>query len=126
MSQENVEIVRSLIEAFDGINVAAIDWSVEAIREALGRAYSPDVELRTLASGLGSGVGEFARAWTALVQYPEWLKPFERVSSRTSATVRLAIASSFRVGGGGRWKWRRVEIELTHPLRVAGRPDRAD
>ena len=40
-----------VLSHFDGINGAAVDWSSEAIREALGRAYSPDVELRTLAIG---------------------------------------------------------------------------
>jgi hypothetical protein len=70
MSRENVQIVRSLFEPFEGSNIAAIDWGVDVIREALGQAYSPDVELRTLASGLGSGVGEFYRGADGLVRNP--------------------------------------------------------
>jgi hypothetical protein len=35
MSQENVEIVRSVFEPLDGINLAAIDWGVDEIREML-------------------------------------------------------------------------------------------
>ena len=62
---------------FNGFNLAAIDWDVEAIREMLGRAYSPDIELTTLASGLGSGVNEFYRGLDGLVRYLcEWLEPF--------------------------------------------------
>ena len=62
---------------FNGFNLAAIDWDVEAIREMLGRAYSPDIELTTLASGLGSGVNEFYRGLDGLVRYlREWLEPF--------------------------------------------------
>ena len=33
MSQENVEVVRGLLEQFKGVDVAAIDWDGEAIRE---------------------------------------------------------------------------------------------
>ena len=77
MLDENVAIVRSLFEPFDGVNLAAIDWTAEASREAIGRAYSPDIELRTLASGLGSGVAEFYRGVDGLSRYlGEWLEPF--------------------------------------------------
>jgi hypothetical protein len=46
MSQENVEIVRSILEPFKGIDVASIDLDDDGLREALGHAYSPDFELR--------------------------------------------------------------------------------
>jgi ketosteroid isomerase-like protein len=87
MSRENVQIVRSLFEPFEGTNIAAIDWGVDVIREALGQAYSPDVELRTLASGLGSGVGEFYRGADGLVRcLREWLDPFRpRIQAATDA-----------------------------------------
>jgi hypothetical protein len=42
MSQENVEIVRSILEPFKGIDVATIDLDDDGLREALGPAYSPD------------------------------------------------------------------------------------
>jgi len=32
---ENVDVVRTLLEPFTGINVAGIDWSAEAVREAI-------------------------------------------------------------------------------------------
>jgi hypothetical protein len=51
MSQENVEIVRAMWDAFNGVDAAAIDWDAEAIRELIGRPYSPEVELRWSATG---------------------------------------------------------------------------
>jgi ketosteroid isomerase-like protein len=116
MSQENVEIVRSFIEPFDGINVAAIDWSAEAIREALGRAYSPDVELSTLASGLGSGVGEFYKGPDGLVRYlREWLEPFSEYHLENLDYVEAGdcVLVPSRQWGVGAGSGARVEIELT-------------
>jgi hypothetical protein len=66
MSQENMKIVRSMFEPFDGVNLAAIDWSADVIREALGPAYSPEIELTTLAIPLSyrglDGLVEYLRA----------------------------------------------------------------
>ena len=69
MSQENVEIVRSILEPFKGIDVASIDLDDDGLREALGPAYSPDFELRTLDTGIGLGVDEVYRGWDGLVHY---------------------------------------------------------
>jgi ketosteroid isomerase-like protein len=116
MSRENVEIVRSTFEPFDGMNLAAIDWSAETIREALGRTYSPDIELRTLASGLGSGVGELYRGLDGLVRYlREWLEPFseyhvENLDYVEAGDCVLVPSRQWGVGGGS---GARVEIELT-------------
>ena len=46
MSQENVEIVRAMWEPFKGLDVTAVDWDDEAIREMTERFWSPEVELR--------------------------------------------------------------------------------
>ena len=51
MSQENVEIVRAMWEPFKGLDVTAIDWDDEAIREMTERFWSPEVELRWSRSG---------------------------------------------------------------------------
>jgi ketosteroid isomerase-like protein len=116
MSQENVEIVRSTWEPFDGINIAAIEWGAEAIRDALGRAYSPDVELTTLASGLGSGVGEFYRGLGGLARYlREWLEPFseyhvENLDYIEAGDCVLVPSRQWGVGSGS---GARVEIKLT-------------
>ena len=116
MSQENVEIVRSILEPMNGINAAAIDWGAEGIHEMLGQAYSPDIELTTLASGLGSGVGEFYRGLDGLARYlREWLEPFaeyhvENLDYIEAGDCVLVPSRQWGVGAGS---GARVEIELT-------------
>jgi ketosteroid isomerase-like protein len=116
MSQKNVEIVRSLFEPLEGVNIAAIDWDAEAIRETLGFAYSPDVELTTLASGLGSGVGEFYRGPDGLSRYlREWLEPFSeyRVEALDYIEAGDCVLIPSRQWGIGTGSGARVKIELT-------------
>jgi ketosteroid isomerase-like protein len=116
MSSENVQIVRSLLGPFDGIDVAAIDWDAELIREALGRAYSPDVELTTLPSGLGSGVGEFYKGVDGGVRYlHEWLEPFSeyRVENLDYIEAGDCVLVPSRQSGVGAGSGARVQIELT-------------
>jgi ketosteroid isomerase-like protein len=116
MSRENVQIVRSTLEPFDGINLAAIDWNADVIREAAGDAYSPDVELRTLASGLGSGVGEFYRGADDLVRYlREWLEPFSEyhVENLDYIDAGDCVLVPSRQWGVGRGSGARVGLELT-------------
>ena len=116
MSQENVEIVRSVLQPFEGIDVASIDWSAEALREALGRAYSPDVELRTLASGLGSGVSAHYRGLDGLARYlRDWLEPFSeyRVENVDYLEAGDYVLVPSRQWGIGRGSGARAELELT-------------
>jgi ketosteroid isomerase-like protein len=116
MSKENVEIVRSVFEPFNGFNLAAIDWDVEAIREMLGRAYSPDIELTTLASGLGSGVNEFYRGLEGLVRYlGEWLEPFSEyyVENLDYVAAGECVLIPSRQWGIGAGSGARVELRLT-------------
>ncbi len=116
MSREDVELVRSTLEPFEGMNVAAIDWGAEAIREILGRDYAPDVELSTLASGLGSGVGEHYRGWDGLIRYlREWLEPFSeyQVDNLDYIAVGDCVLVPSRQWGVGDGSGARVEIELT-------------
>jgi ketosteroid isomerase-like protein len=116
MSQENVEIVRSLFEPLEGINVAAIDWDTQGVRETLGIAYSPDVELTTLAGGLGSGVGEFYRGPDGLARYlREWLEPFSeyRVEVLDYIEAGDCVLIPSRQWGIGAGSGARVKIELT-------------
>ncbi len=58
MSKENVEIVRSVLAPMEHMDGASVDWNAEFVRELLGATYSPDIELRTLASGTGTGLSE--------------------------------------------------------------------
>jgi ketosteroid isomerase-like protein len=116
MSQENVEIVRSMLEPFEGINVADVDWGAEALREMVERAYSPDVELTTLASGLGSGVGVFYRGLDGCIRYlQEWLDPFSEYHVENLDYIEAGdcVLVPSRQWGVGRVSGARVKIELT-------------
>src|SRR3954468_22730737 len=116
MSQENVEVVRSTLEPFEGINVAEIDWGAEALREAVARAYTPDVELTTLASGLGSGVGVFYRGLEGCIRYlQEWLEPFSEyhVENLDYIAAGQCVLIASRQSGVGHGSGAHVEIELT-------------
>jgi ketosteroid isomerase-like protein len=116
MSQENVEIVRSMFEPFEGVNVAAIDWSAEVIREALGRAYSPDIELTTLAIPLGLDVSDSYRGLDGMVDYLRtWLEPFSEyhVENLDYVDAGECVLVPSRQWGVGSVSGARVELELT-------------
>jgi ketosteroid isomerase-like protein len=116
MSQENVEIVRSTFEPFEGVNLAAIDWSAEVIREALGRAYSPDIELTTLAIGIGLDISDSYRGLDGLVEYlRKWLEPFSeyRVENLDYVGAGECVLVPSRQWGVGSGSGARVELELT-------------
>ena len=116
MSEENVEIVRSTFEPFEGVNLAAIDWSAAVIREALGRAYSPDIELTTLAIGLGLDISDSYRGLDGLLEYLQaWLEPFseyhvENLDYVDAGDCVLVPSRQQGVGGGS---GAGVELELT-------------
>ena len=116
MSQENVEIVRSVFEPLDGVNAAAIDWDVEGIRELLGSAYSPDVELRTLDIPIGLGISDSYRGVNGLVEYlRDWLEPFSEyhVENLDYIDAGDCVLIPSRQWGIGSASGARVELELT-------------
>ncbi len=116
MSEENVEIVRSMLGPFGGVDVSAVDWDAEVIREILEQTYSPDVVLRTLASGVGSGPSAVYRGWDGLVQYlKEWLDPFSEYHLEPLDYVEAGdcVLVPSRQWGVGSISGARVEIELT-------------
>ena len=115
MSHENVEIVRSVAMPMDGIDVAAIDWDAAAIRELLGQAYAPDIELTTLA-GVASDLDELYRGLDDLVRYLRgWLEPFSEYHVEALDFVEAGdcVLVPSRQWGIGRGSGARVEIELT-------------
>ena len=116
MSEENVEIVQSMLGPFGGVDVSAVDWDAEVIREILEQSYSPDVVLRTLASGVGSGPSAVYRGWDGLVQYlKEWLEPFSEYHLEPLDYVEAGdcVLVPSRQWGVGSSSGARVEIELT-------------
>jgi ketosteroid isomerase-like protein len=116
MSRENVEIVRSMFEPFDGVNLAAIDWSAEVIREALGRAYTPDIELTTLDIPLGLDISKNYRGLDGLVEYlGAWLEPFSEyhVENLDYVDAGECVLIPSQQWGIGTESGARVELELT-------------
>jgi ketosteroid isomerase-like protein len=116
MSQANVEIVRSILEPLDGTDGAAIDWDAEAIREMLGRTYSPDLELRTLESGTGTGLSDVYRGLDGLVEYLRgWLEPFSEYHVENLDYIEAGdcVLVPTRQWGVGSASGVRVELELT-------------
>ena len=116
MSQENVEVVRSTFEPFDGVNLAAIDWSAEVIREALGRAYSPDIKLTTLAIRLELDISDSYRGLDGVVEYLRtWLEPFSEyhVENLDYVDAGECVLVPSRQWGVGSGSGARVELELT-------------
>jgi ketosteroid isomerase-like protein len=116
MSQENVEVVRSMFEPFDGVNLAAIDWSAEVIREALGRAYSPEIELTTLDIPLGLDISKSYRGLDGLVEYlGAWLEPFSEyhVENLDYVEAGECVLIPSQQWGIGNESGARVELELT-------------
>jgi len=74
MSQENVEMVRALLEPFKGVDCTTIDWDDEAIREMTERFWSPEVELRWTRSGPEARV---YRGRDGVIQaFREWSEAF--------------------------------------------------
>jgi ketosteroid isomerase-like protein len=116
MSQENVEVVRSTFEPFDGVNLAEVDWSTEVVREALGRAYSPDIELTTLAIPLGLDVRDSYRGLDGVVEYLRtWLELFSeyQVENLDYVDAGECVLVPSRQWGVGSESRARVELELT-------------
>ena len=116
MSEESVEIVRSVLEPLAGINGAEIDWSAEAIEQMLGRAYSQDIELTTLDIPLGLDIRDRYRGLDGLVKYlRSWLEPFSEyyVENLDYIDAGDCVLVPSRQWGIGRGSGTRTEIELT-------------
>jgi ketosteroid isomerase-like protein len=116
MSEKNVEIVRSVLEPLTGINGAEIDWGTEAVGEMLGRAYSPDIELRTLDIPLGLDISGSYHGVDGLVEYLRaWLEPFSEYHVENLDYIEAGdcVLVPSRQWGVGRESGTRTEIELT-------------
>jgi hypothetical protein len=116
MSKENVEIVKSVLEPLTGVNAAEIDWDTEAVRQVLGRAYSPDIELRTLDIPLGLDIGDTYRGLDGLVEYLRaWLEPFSeyQVENLDYIDAGACVLVPSRQWGVGQGSGTLTEIELT-------------
>jgi ketosteroid isomerase-like protein len=121
MSREDVEFVRSVFAAFDGVNVAEIDWNSEAMHTLLEGVLAADVELRTLQSGVGTGVAEFYEGVDGFIRYlGEWLEPFGEYQIENTDYIEagewvLVPSHQWGIGSGSGV---RVELDLTTAYRL--------
>ena|SRR6476620_10610910 len=114
MSQENVEIVRGLWEPFKGIDGATIDWESAAIREAIGRPYTPDAELRWSTTGPDARV---YRGRDGVVEaLKDWVEPFSEYHAEPLDYIAVGdrVVVPTRQWGIGKASGVPVEIEVTH------------
>jgi hypothetical protein len=115
MSQENVEKIRAMIQPFDDVDVTGIDWESEEIREILRRDYSPDVELRTLESGIGSGPSSLYQGWDGLTRYlEEWFEPFSEYRMKVLDYIEAGerVLVPIKASGVGSASGLQVELDL--------------
>src|SRR5262245_49666140 len=102
---------------FAAVNVAEIDWSAESIREMLAAAMAPDIELRRLESGVGTGVGAEYHGLDGVVGYlHEWMEPFGEYRINWLDFIEdgdfvLVPSSQWGIGAGSGV---RVELELVY------------
>jgi hypothetical protein len=116
MASDDVDFVRSVFAAFDGVNVAEIDWNNEAMHALLEGVLDAEVELRTLQSGVGTGVDDFYAGVDGFIRYlGEWLEPFSEYQVENTDYIGagdwvLVPSHQWGVGSGSGVK---VELELT-------------
>jgi ketosteroid isomerase-like protein len=117
MPQENVELVRSLSQPFAGIDVTEVDWTADSIRDLLEPGLTADIELRTLTSGLASGVDDVYQGIEGLIRYfQDWFDPFseyriEWVEYIESGDAVLVPSRQWGVGGASGAP---AELEITY------------
>jgi hypothetical protein len=112
---ENAEIIRSVTEPFEGVDLATIDWQSDVLRQALADRYTADVELRTLESGLGSGVDGAYRGLDGFVDYLEdWLGPFSEYHVEWLDYIEVGdfVLVPTHQWGIGRTSGARAELDL--------------
>jgi len=111
MSQENVEIVRAMLEPFKRLDVSAIDWDTAI---PVGQPISPEIELRWSARNPEARV---YRGRDGVVQaFREWVEPFSEYHSEPLDYIGVgeSVVVPTREWGVGRASGASVEIEVTY------------
>ncbi len=123
MSEENVDVVRSLLGPWQGLNVAEIDWDSEPIRELIAEGSSPEIEVRTLESGTGTGVDPVYHGVDGVVRYlQDWMEPFgeyhvEWLDFIAEGDFVFVPVRNWGIGSGS---GARTELELVYACEVKG------
>jgi ketosteroid isomerase-like protein len=116
VSQENVNLVRSLFEPLEGIDATTIDWSADAVRDLLGSAYTPDVELTTLNIEMVLDIEHRYVGVDGVAEYlSKWLEPFSEYHLHNLDYIAAGdcVLVPSRQWGIGEGSGARVELELT-------------
>lgn len=113
MAQSNLEFVRNQWAPFTGLDVAAVDWAAEPIREMVVAGAAPDIELNWSANWAGERT---YRGPHGLVQaFIEWIEPFSEYRAEPldfiEAGDRVLVPN--RQWGIGKTSGAPVEIEVT-------------
>ena len=113
MPQSNLEFVRNQWAPFNGLDVAAIDWSAEPVRGMVVAGAAEDIELTW--SAHWAGERQF-RGHDGLVQaFTEWIEPFSEYRAEAldfiEAGDRILVPN--RQWGTGKTSGAKVEIEVT-------------
>jgi ketosteroid isomerase-like protein len=114
MSQENVEIVRSMWEPFKGVDATEIDWDSDTIRELVEQQYSPEVELRWSTRGPEARVYRGREGVTKA--FREWVEPFSEYYTEPLDFIGLGdqVVIPQKQWGVGSTSGIPVEIEVTY------------
>lgn len=115
MSDRNAEIVRAMWEPFKGLDATAIDWEDEAVRETIGRPFSPDVELRW--SARWAGKREYRGRDGVIQAYKEWVEQFSEYHTEPLDYIEVGdefVVVPTRQWGVGEASGALVETEVTH------------
>lgn len=121
MSEENVDVVRSLLEPFQTLNVAEIDWGSEPIRGLIEAGSSLEIEVRTLESGTGTGVDPVYHGVDGVVRYlQDWMEPFSKYNVEwldfiDEGDFVLVPVRNWGIGSGS---GARTELELVYACEV--------
>ena len=116
-----MEVVKSLLEPFQAINTADVDWGADAVREALAAKCSPDIEIRTLDSGVGTGIDPVYRGLDGVARYlGAWMDPFSEFHSTwidfiDTGDFVLVPNSHWGLGTGS---GARTELEMVYACEV--------
>lgn len=112
----NVEIVRAMSEPMNGLDLVAVDWRSDAIRELFDAFYAPDFQLTTLESGLASGLEGGYSGMEGFAEYLEdWLEPFSEYHAELLEYIDAGDFVMVRTSqwGIGRSSGAKAELELT-------------
>jgi ketosteroid isomerase-like protein len=118
MSQEHVEMVRGLWEPFKGVDLTAVDWDDEAIREMTERYFSPEVELRWSRNGPEARVYQGRDG--VIQAFREWYESFREYYIEPLDFIEQGdcVVIPQRHRGVGSTSGIAVEVQVTHVYEV--------